>query len=274
MKTAKLFALLVVFILAFGFTQLVIGSEHEDDVSSDTEEGDDSVDDSPDDESETEEAEDENETEDESESDDHIFDPNTEISRDEAIDIARNYAAGALIEAEQGYEHGVLVWEVKLLDGTAIREVKVNANTGAIVDLDGDDDRDDDSGDDTEEDVGDDSSDNGIFEEIIDNNTIVTGQDAINIAKAAVNGAVERIEQGYEDGILVWKVRLIDGSIEREVYINAETGEITRITSDDTNQSTQEVQATDTSDLEKRVGELEERVTFFERVLKFFGLLN
>lgn len=64
--------------------------------------------------------------------------------------------------------------------------------------------------------------------------TAINREQAIEIARGQLNGAVERVEQEVEDGILVWKVRIAnDTGVRTDIQVNTNTGEIVRIKTDD-----------------------------------------
>ena len=67
-------------------------------------------------------------------------------------------------------------------------------------------------------------------DEIVNPSSSVTQSEAIAIAQAVFSGTVDRVEQEFEDGVLVWKVRLnASNGEEADVIIDAETGEILRV---------------------------------------------
>ncbi|RME52548.1 hypothetical protein D6783_04475 [Candidatus Woesearchaeota archaeon] len=80
--------------------------------------------------------------------------------------------------------------------------------------------------------TGQDDSDfrRGEVGEIIDSNTPITKEEAIAIALQVAPGTVREVEQEIEEGILEWKVRVMQEDGTRvDVRINAETGELRRV---------------------------------------------
>jgi uncharacterized membrane protein YkoI len=65
------------------------------------------------------------------------------------------------------------------------------------------------------------------------NTNFITAQKAEEIAIAAINGTVQKIEQEFEHGRMEYKVELNTNTGEAEVRIDAETGKVVRIEQDD-----------------------------------------
>ena len=60
---------------------------------------------------------------------------------DEATKIASKEVAGKVIEAELEHDDGILVWEIEVInDKNQIYEVEIDANSGAILEIEQDDD--------------------------------------------------------------------------------------------------------------------------------------
>ncbi|AEV67454.1 PepSY domain-containing protein [Acetivibrio clariflavus] len=64
---------------------------------------------------------------------------NRQITQQQAVQIALQRVPGQVIRVELDTENGMLVYEVKIRVVYGVYEVKVNAATGAIVDIDFDD---------------------------------------------------------------------------------------------------------------------------------------
>ena len=65
---------------------------------------------------------------------------NRQITQQQAIQIALQRVPGLVIGVEMDTENGILVYEVKIRVAYGVYEVKVNTTTGAIVDIDFDND--------------------------------------------------------------------------------------------------------------------------------------
>lgn len=57
------------------------------------------------------------------------------ITQQTAVEIALSQAAGEVINVDLELENGLLVYEVFILTPSGLYEVKVDANTGAIVEI-------------------------------------------------------------------------------------------------------------------------------------------
>ncbi|KNF09584.1 peptidase M4 domain-containing protein [Gottschalkia purinilytica] len=63
---------------------------------------------------------------------------NYRIDIETAIRIALRQVPGRVIKAELDTENGLLVYEVKILTDYGVYEVKINADTGRIIEIDRD----------------------------------------------------------------------------------------------------------------------------------------
>jgi uncharacterized membrane protein YkoI len=56
--------------------------------------------------------------------------------------------------------------------------------------------------------------------------TNLTQQEAIDIAMTVAKGTVDRVETGIEEGIFVWKVRIISDGVRTDIRIEDATGKV------------------------------------------------
>ena len=59
--------------------------------------------------------------------------------------------------------------------------------------------------------------------------SVLTREEAINIALAEVSGTVDRVETEIDNGRLVWKIRIVSGNTRSDIRIDDLTGQVTRI---------------------------------------------
>lgn len=159
----------------------------------------------------------------------------TGVTVGEAIAIAQALIPGTVVEVELSVERGRTVYEVTLRasDGRRV-EVYVDAADGAVLEVeaerDDDDDRDDrDDVDDRDDDERDDD------ERVWDGLTgAITPDAAIAAARTAVGGGdVVEVERDEHRGRAAYEVYLrVDGRLT-EVYVDALSGAVLEIDSDD-----------------------------------------
>ncbi|AJD26783.1 peptidase [Clostridium botulinum] len=63
---------------------------------------------------------------------------NYRISSEAAVQIALQQVPGQVVRVELDVEDGILVYEVSIRTTAGIYEVKINANTGQIIEVDRD----------------------------------------------------------------------------------------------------------------------------------------
>ncbi len=165
----------------------------------------------------------------------NVLDSTTNVDADEADAIAQALFEGTTDRIEQAIEDGVLVWKVRITADGQEANVRIDADTGEIVRYRVEDaigsefEFRDDSFDDSFDDSLDDNSNDGALESVVDSTTPISSDEAISIALAEFEGTVDRVEQEFEDGILVWNVRIDrSGDVEADIRIDAQTGDIVR----------------------------------------------
>ena len=127
------------------------------------------------------------------------------ISEQQAKDIALKEAQGGQITRfNLDKENGRMVYEVEVMNGNVEKDYEIDAETGAIVKLDQE-------------------HNNSV------NNPKISYDKAKEIAlKQSKNGKFKEIELKHEKGVLVYDVVIEEGLIDREVFIDANTGAILR----------------------------------------------
>ena len=127
------------------------------------------------------------------------------ISEQQAKDIALKEAQGGQITRfNLDKENGRMVYEVEVMNGNIEKDYEIDAETGAIVKLDQE-------------------HNNSV------NNPKISYDKAKEIAlKQSKNGKFKEIELKHEKGVLVYDVVIEEGLVDREVFIDANTGAILR----------------------------------------------
>ena len=137
------------------------------------------------------------------------------ISMSQAIKAAQGSIDGGVLEAEIETEGDALVYEIDLVRGEAVYEVTVNAATGEVISQ-------------SEEQLT--SFLSGLFQED-ELRAADASREVLMKALADLEGQegtqVEELSLDEENDRMVYEVELIDASGEREVRIDANTGEIT-----------------------------------------------
>ena len=150
----------------------------------------------------------------------------TLIGVDAGVAAAIAEVGGTLIEAELEREGGIRFYEVELrgTDGI-VREVAVDATTGAVLRIEEDDDDRDDI--DDRDDRDEERAWDGTIETI-------SSDAAVDAARAAVGGGDRvEVERDEERGRPVWEVELLLDGREFEVTVDASTGEVLEVEQDD-----------------------------------------
>ena len=123
---------------------------------------------------------------------------------------------GGVLEAEIETEGDALVYEIDLVRGEAVYEVTVNAATGEVISQ-------------SEEQLT--SFLSGLFQED-ELRAAGTSRDVLMKALAELEGQdgtrIEELSLDDEDDRMVYEVELTDATGEREVLIDATTGEVTQ----------------------------------------------
>ncbi|AYE84916.1 hypothetical protein B5M07_01620 [Sulfitobacter sp. D7] len=137
------------------------------------------------------------------------------VSMSQAIKAAQSSIDGGVLEAEIETEGDALVYEIDLVRGEAVYEITVNAATGEVISQ-------------SEEQLT--SFLSGLFQED-ELRAAGTSRDVLMKALAELEGQdgtrIEELSLDDEDDRMVYEVELTDATGEREVLIDASTGEIT-----------------------------------------------
>lgn len=156
----------------------------------------------------------------------------TNITLERAKQIALEDAkAGNVTRAELDRENGIWVFEIEVMDGNMEKDYKINADTGEIINASIETDRNviaQTSSDDSSKDMSNKSA-NNRSENTSSNvsNTKIGLDRAKEIAlKEAKSGNVTKAELDRENGILVYDIEVVDGSIEKDYRIDANTGAV------------------------------------------------
>ncbi|WP_411843166.1 PepSY domain-containing protein [Salinicoccus sp. HZC-1] len=167
-------------------------------------------------------------------------------SAEEAVNAAKERFDGEVEEVELDEDDGIYYYEIEMKNGKKEYEVDINAETLSILEEDFDREEDDDDRDDSEGRDGDDdrddqesaSSNNNQNDEVQPatkesktqnkaKSSVISSKEAIQIAQNEVGGKV--IEWDYDDEDAEYEVELNVSGEEREVEIDARTGNIIEI---------------------------------------------
>jgi len=136
------------------------------------------------------------------------------VSMTRAIEAAQAQFDGGVLEAEIETEDGALIYEIDMVKGSDVYEVTVDAQSGEVLSQ-------------SEERLTGFLS--GLFQE---DELQAAGEARENLMKAltdleAADGTrIEELSLEEEDGRMIYEIELTDASGEREVMIDAATGEM------------------------------------------------
>ncbi len=138
------------------------------------------------------------------------------ITQDQAKAIVmKEVPNGQITKMELDYDHGRQVYEIEVMDGNVERDFDIDAETGTIVKMDMD-------------------HHHGHKHKNCNQNMNmaqpkVTYEQAKNIAlKQSKNGKFKEIELKTKNGVQVYDVEIVEGIMDREILIDANTGAILR----------------------------------------------
>lgn len=129
-----------------------------------------------------------------------------------AIELAEQEVGGVAYELDD--EDDGSAWKVDVnVDGTD-HEVTVNGEGTEVISS---------------------SSDGAVDSDDLGKLQVVTLNilDALVLASEEVSGDVVAIDLNTENGVVVWEIEFEDGQIDREVYLNAQSGEVVKVEEDD-----------------------------------------
>lgn len=141
------------------------------------------------------------------------------ITIDEANQIAlKQTVNGQILKSELDTEHGILVYEIEVLENNVKKEFDIEASSGRILRID----------------YG-----HGNRQHQGLNNTIATPEIKISLEEAkkialdnSKNGKIESIELKNKHGFTVYEVEVSEGFMEREFKIDATNGNILKMERD------------------------------------------
>lgn len=140
------------------------------------------------------------------------------ISLEEANKIALQQTNnGQILYSKLDTEHGILVYDIDVLENNVKREFEIEAATGRIIKMD------------TKH-----TKHNNMkhYQNVIANAKISI-EDAKKIAlQNSKNGIIESIELDSKFGRAIYEVEVVEGILEKEYIIDATTGEILRTKTD------------------------------------------
>ncbi len=136
------------------------------------------------------------------------------VSMTRAIEAATGRIDGGVLEAELENEDGLLVYEIDLVSGSDVYEVTVDARTGDVVSQ-------------TEQRIT--GFVSGLFQEDelrAAEAARPTLQQALSDIEQQTGARIEELSLDDEDGRWLYEIELRDNMGEREVMIDALTGEV------------------------------------------------
>ena len=135
------------------------------------------------------------------------------VAMTRAIEAARGQIDGGVLEAEIETEDGALIYEIDMVKGSDVYEVTVDAQSGEVISQ-------------SEEQL------TGFLSGLFQKDELrAAGQSGDSLMQAlteleATDGTrIEELSLEEEDGRIVYEIELTDASGERELLIDAATGE-------------------------------------------------
>jgi len=151
------------------------------------------------------------------------------ITEKQAIDIALQHVKGQENGTELENEDGVVVYAVEVKDEQGkLSDVKVDAQTGAVVKIDQND-QDKAEGEVSDKETNDDGAGNEA------DSVKITKEEAANIALHEVSGKVTEVDVEKDSDEAVYSVTIQTNQGKQEVKIDAETGKVVKVEADDQN---------------------------------------
>ncbi|AST07049.1 hypothetical protein AF2641_09290 [Anoxybacillus flavithermus] len=152
------------------------------------------------------------------------------ITEKQAIDIALQHVKGQENGTELENEDGVVVYAVEVKDEQGkLSDVKVDAQTGAVVKIDRND-QDKAEGEESDKETNDDGAGNEA------DSVKITKEEATNIALHEVRGKVTEANVEKDSDEAVYSVTIQTNKGKQEVKIDAETGKVVKVEADDENE--------------------------------------
>ncbi|REH78034.1 PepSY domain-containing protein [Staphylococcus felis] len=136
----------------------------------------------------------------------HVSDIQT--SPDQAIETAKKSFDGDLKSIEYKQENGEWIYEVNLVNGNEEGEVKVSDSDNKVINVHKEQDNDNEQN------------------ETINEKDAIKYEDAVKKAQDEVSGELKQWTLNDDDGQLVYEVELMDGTQEKEVQLDAKSGDI------------------------------------------------
>ncbi|MBB5323332.1 putative membrane protein YkoI [Anoxybacillus tepidamans] len=151
------------------------------------------------------------------------------ITEKQAIAIALQHVKGQENGTELENEDGVVVYAVEVKgEQGKLYDVKVDAQTGAVVNIDQND-QDKNEGEYSDKETNDDQ--NGGEADSVK----ITKEEATNIALHEVSGEIKEVDVEKENNEAVYSVTIQTKQGKQEVKIDAETGKVLKVEADDQN---------------------------------------
>jgi len=152
------------------------------------------------------------------------------ITEKEAIDIALQHVKGQENGTELENEDGVVVYAVEVKDEQGkLADVKVDAQTGAVVKIDKND-QDKAEGEGSDKETNDDAK--GSEADSVN----ITKEEATTIALHQVSGKVTEATIEKDNDETVYSITVQTDNGKQEVKIDAETGKVVKVEADDENE--------------------------------------
>ncbi|MDR7073569.1 PepSY domain-containing protein [Fictibacillus barbaricus] len=162
----------------------------------------------------------------------------------EAQKTALTKVSGKVLEIDLDKNHGTIVYDVVIYDGSTVKEITLNADTGNVLKV-----AEDDDGEKKVEhlhatsDVSSKEDDEYGYNQVKwANNAKLSLVKAENLALDEVSGKVLEIDLDKNQGTIVYDVVIYDGSTVKEITLNADTGKILKIAKDDDAEKLEQLQ--------------------------------
>lgn len=127
---------------------------------------------------------------------------------EQAVNTALKSFDGEVTSIEYKQENGQWLYEVNLINGNEEREIKVSDSDNKVIN--------------TEKDIDDDNNQ----EQTLNYNDAIPFEEAVQKAQDETSGDLKQWTLDYDDGQFVYEIELLDQNMEKEVQLDAQSGDV------------------------------------------------
>ncbi|MFD1415184.1 PepSY domain-containing protein [Oceanobacillus jeddahense] len=170
---------------------------------------------------------------------------NPDLSMEEISEFVSNQYPGQQTEPELSVENGEPVYQMEVTQDQGVYSLKVNGDTGQIIDLTSvertaenkkeetekdtehqEEDNNEDSESDNNSETDEEKTQDNSNDQATENDAVISHEEAMEIARNEFPGEVTDLEMDSDDDILVYEIEIVNGEDEATIEINAYTGNI------------------------------------------------